>query len=373
MTLRAASVLTALALALLAGCSDSDWLTGPPSAVGPFGEILVVTDSMTWRGPVGDAVRAELGQPVVTLPNQQGAFDLRYMPLTDRFFANVKKQRNVLFIGDIRDSTQIGDFLRARIPAAGQDMLRRGEGRGIYLRRNLWANGQVVTIAAGATDSSLVTELRERGKELRAVYDSLALTATRREMFERLRQVEAERDLLREHAFAVNIQHDYRRIQDTTTSVTGRTGRFIRYRRVLTDTWRDFFVYYEDNVDPTRLAEADLDQITDDLLRTFARGTIDSSYVQLDPRRPVSIDTVRIAGRSALEKKGLWRMINDFMGGSYVRTAFYVPEQQRLYVYCGLVFAPAPDLDKRQFLRQMEVIPRTFRINGHAADSTQAP
>ena len=57
----------------LTGCEAVQ--AGAPEARGPAEEIYyVLTDSVTWAGPVGDALRETLGQPIVTIPSNQGAF-----------------------------------------------------------------------------------------------------------------------------------------------------------------------------------------------------------------------------------------------------------------------------------------------------------
>ena len=45
---------------LLAGCTEVTEYK--PPAVGQGGEIMVVTDSATWSGPVGEALRATLDE-----------------------------------------------------------------------------------------------------------------------------------------------------------------------------------------------------------------------------------------------------------------------------------------------------------------------
>ena len=96
-------------------------------------------------------------------------------------------------------------------------------------------------------------------------------------------------------------------------------------------------------------------------LQQFAVGEIDSTYIQLDPRRPIRLDTTQIGGRTARETRGLWRMINYPMGGSYIRYAFLDEPTNRLFVYYGMVFSPVPRYDKREFQRQLEIIGTTFR------------
>ena len=173
-----------------------------------------------------------------------------------------------------------------------QQPRRRPLGRrsaAVNLRPDLWADDQLVTIATAATDSALAVQFLERGPELRERYEDLARVRTGNEIYARLRQTDLEDELLREHGFRVGIQHDYVPVQDTSATAAGLEGEFVRYRRVLVDTWRDFFVFYADGVE-TLPSEAELDAVTNDLLETFARGVLDSSYVQLDDQRPETTD-----------------------------------------------------------------------------------
>ncbi|MGB3541767.1 DUF4837 family protein [Rubrivirga sp.] len=332
---------------------------GQPQARGETEEIVVVTDSVTWAGPVGDAIRAELGKPILTLPSNQGAFQLRHQELTGRGFPSLKMAPNIIFAAPVDAPGEIGDFIRSRVGESNLEAVRSGSSAAVNLRDDLWANNQLVTIATAASDSALATQFLQRGPELRERYEDLARVRTGNEIYARLRQTDLEDELLAAHDFQVGIQHDYVPVQDTSATAGGLEGEFVRYRRVLVDTWRDFYVFYADGVD-TLPSEADLDGITNDLLEEFARGVLDSSYVEIDDQRPTSTDEVEINGRPGVEKRGFWRMTYDVMGGSYIRFAFLDPATDRLYVYYGMTFAPDRTLDKRKFLRQMEAIGHSF-------------
>ncbi|MEM1054861.1 MAG: DUF4837 family protein [Bacteroidota bacterium] len=361
----ALAVLTASA-ALLSGCGDQP-LVGLPSATGGIPEVLVVSDSTTWNGAVGDAVREVLAQPIATLPNKQGFLRLRFQQLEPNLLSGIRKTRNVIFVAPLGRQTAIGDYLRARIPEGQQQALQSGNSVAVTIRENLWAAGQVAVTATAATDSLLADAIRDRADSLRAVYNRNVLRWTQENMYDRARQTDIEAALMAEKGWAVNLQHDYIEVQDTTVSAAGRTGQFTRFRRIVPETWRDFFVFSQDGVTEIP-SETELDVITNDLLETFARGEIDSSYVQLDPRRPVTSDTLAIGGRTAVEKRGLWRMINFPMGGSYIRFSLVDEATDRLYVYYGMVYSPVPRYDKREFMRQLEITGRTFRT---AADEAR--
>ncbi|MEM6327117.1 MAG: DUF4837 family protein [Bacteroidota bacterium] len=353
------SLALAALLVSVAGCGDQPLIT-LPKATGPIPEVLVVSDTSTWNGPVGDAVREVLAQPIRTLPNQQGFLRLRFQQLEPEFLTQIRKTRNVLFVAPITSRTAIGDYLRARIPEGQQQALTSGQSVGVTVRENLWASGQVVVTATAGSDSLLADALLGRADSLRAVYNRNVLDWTEVEMYDRARQTEEEDELMAAKGWALALQHDYIQVQDTTVSAAGRTGEFVRFRRIVPETWRDFFVFVQDGVTevPPR---SDLDALTNDLLEQFAVGELDSTYIQLDPRRPVTTDSVQIGERPADETRGLWRMIGYPMGGSYIRYAFVDEATDRLYVYYGMIFSPVPRYDKREFLRQMEIIGTTFR------------
>ena len=323
----------------------------------------MLADSMTWKGAVGDALRQELAQPIATLPNRQGAFKLVHRELDNYSWQQAQTARAVVVAGLIDDSTAVGRFLRARIDPGGQQLLREGRARGVYVNPNLWARDQIAVYMTAASAPALVREIETEGPALRAAFDTLAAAATFDNMYEKARQVEDEAALLDAHGWTLALQHDYVQVQDTTTTAGGLAGQFVRYRRVLSETWRDFFVFTADGV--SELPEPErIDAVTNELLERFAIGVYEDNYVQQDDRRALSQDTVAVGPYTAREQRGIWRMVGDLMAGPYVRYAFV--DGDRLFVYYGMIYSPDRRLDKREFLRQMEVLGTTIR-NGDDA------
>ena len=351
----------ALAVALLLAACEAP-APPKPNAIGDPGEIIVVADSATWDGPVGDALRATLGASVAPPLGGLGDFRLTRHDLTNEAFRFLRTNKNLIFAAALDDTSDVARFLTARLDSSGAAMIREGRGTSVIPREDIWARGQIVVMAAAADDATLAEAILARADTLHAAFTAQALRYTKIDMFGRGRQSRIEEDLLLAHGFAVNVQHDYFFSHDTTLVVDGHAGHFVRLRRVLSDTWRDFFVYYEDL--PSGIIDTNhVEHVTDVALETFVRGQYDSAYVALDRRRPIRTDTVLIGGRAAMQTRGLWRMTADLMGGPFVRYTFYDTAQQRLYIFFGMIYAPQHRFrgQKREFLRQIEVIARTFR------------
>lgn len=360
----------ALALTFLLGLTAcDDILTTSPDAVGKTGHIFVVADSATWAGPVGDAIRDELARAMPTLPQGEPVFTLTRQDLTEHYFNQIRRQHAVIFAGPYTRPSTTGEFLRARLDDSGIAALERG-GNGVFLRPNLWAQNQLAVYATGPSDEVVAAQIREKGQELRDAFNALARQRLTREMFRQARQTDVEEQLLDRHGFAVGVQHDYILVRDTTFATeAGTAGTFVRLRRITAaDSWRDLFIYYEEDPRLERLNREAILDLRDDLSRRFIRGADDTTYVRFEDRfperRPIVTDTVGLNGRFALETRGTW-YLSTFtgrsagMGGPFVNYAFYDEDTARFYMIEGFVFAPR--FEKREFVRQMEAIAYTFR------------
>jgi hypothetical protein len=372
---RLRSVLPAAILTLavlLGGCREVT--NYKPLAIGAPGEIMVIADSTTWNGPVGEALRATLGEEALTFPQPTPAFTLSRQSLSDYALDGIQRQHSVVFAAPYTDTTATARFLRARLDSAGVAALDRG-GQGVIERDDLWMRDQLVVYATAPSDATLAEQIRANGDRLRAAFARLARERLTADMFDKGRQTEVETELLEDHGFAVGIQHDYVVAADTTfLTERGERGTFLRFRRLAgQDSWRDFFVYYEEDPRLERLHPDSVRTLRNRLTEQFVRGSFDESYIAIEERdlvrRPVETDTVSLAGRFALETRGTWRMTGDAMGGPFVSYAFFDEDTGRFYLIDGMIYGPRyTSAEKREFLRQMEAIAHTFRTSDTGAE-----
>ena len=365
--------LTAALLVLLgmgsAGClGGSDYR---PEAAGPSGEVTVVVDSTRWNGAVGKAFRQTLGRPIQTLPVPEPAFDLRQVDLTPANLDRVKRHKNIVVAGALGSSTQETEFLRRQFSKQARQAVERGEGT-VIARPDLWHRQQQVFYLAASTPEQLAETIRRQGPALR---DSLNVATRRRmtdDMFEEGRQFEIEDSLMSRHGFAVNAQHDYQIVTDTLFTEPGQAqGGFVLLVRKLPNTWRRLFVWYRENADPATLSRDWILDMRDSLAGEYLQGAVKGA-AYADRRRTINMEEIDYLSRYAYETRGVWYMSVDTTdaqgddgriplggGGPFVNYTLYDQQQDRLYMIDGTVFAP--DYDKREFLRQMEVIAYTFR------------
>jgi hypothetical protein len=104
--------------------------------------------------------------------------------------------------------------------------------------------------------------------------------------------------------------------------------------------------------------------VRDSLLKAHVPGPVEGSYMATEKRIDQVYNYLEHNGNYASEMRGLWRLMNDFMGGPYVSLAVLDAAEQRVVVAFGYVYAPSKD--KRNLLRQVEAMIYSLQLNKQA-------
>ncbi|MFB6273308.1 MAG: DUF4837 family protein [Salinibacter sp.] len=347
-------------LLLFGGC-EGDYR---PRASGPEGEITVVMDSSHWTGAPGEALRKNVTPWVQTLPVSERYFKLRHLELeSERTFDRIKDLKNVIIAAPLSDSTNEARFLRRRLSDKAEQAILNGQ-TAVVPKPDLWRRSQQIYYVAAATPEALAETFQNQGSEIRKTFKKVTLDRLKREMYEEGRRSAIEDSLLERHGFTLNVQPTFQIAVDTTTA----SGGFIWLRRLLAETRREFFIYYIEDVSPDQLTPEWIYAKRDSLTRTHLRGSV-RGFVHIDYRRPLKTEQVSFLGRYGYETRGLWYMATPEKGtdelrpvgggGPFINYTFYDQATDRVYMLDGSVFAP--DFDKLNFIRHMEVMARTFR------------
>lgn len=351
------STLFLLAVVTLAGCELGEYKA---RAVGKEGEVIVVIDSSRWNGPIGDALKSTVGEYIGTLPAPERRFDLRAMDLqVDQDLSQVRNQKNVIFVAPLSDTTNEATYLRNVFDASAQEAIMSGDGV-VVGRNDLWRRDQRVFYITGQDTDAVVDAIDRRAGEITRTFDDATRQRMTEDMFDKGRQTDIEEYLMSEHDFAVNVQHDYLIAIDTTN--------FVWLRRILSDTWRSLFIWYDERANPAVLTPEWIYATRDSLTQEYIQGNLGGwAEIHRHELRPLLSENIDFLGHYGFETRGVWRMVGEqdgeFVefggGGPFVNYTFYDRASGRIYMIDGMVFAPG--YEKREFLRQMEVIAHTFR------------
>lgn len=346
-------------LLLTVGC-EGDYR---PRAVGKQGQVTVVMDSTLWTGDVGEAFRENVTPWIETLPVSERYFELQHLELTsEQVYDRIQKLKNVVIVAPLSDSTNEASFLRRRLSDKAEQAILDGQ-TAVVSKPDLWRRSQHIYYVTAANPDGLVETFQNRGQEIRGTLSEATLQRIEREMYED-RQYATEDSLMKRHGFTVNLQSDYLVAVDTLTE----SGGFVWLRRLLAKTRREFFVYYVEDVSPDRITPEWIYTKRDSLTRAHFQGNV-TGFARIDYRRPLNTRQISFLGRYGFETQGLWYMVTPgeeegtFQpvggGGPFINFTFYDQATDRIYMLDGSVFAPG--FDKMDFMRQMEVMARTFR------------
>lgn len=361
---------TLLALAVTAmalGC-EGDYRQ---QAVGTFGDAVVLMDSTYHESATADAIRDTYGQAITTLPNYEALFDLRFVDFnSNQELEAVKKNKNLIIVSPIDDSTNVGRFVRALMDDRVEERVREGESFAFPLN-DQWYRNQWAIILTSTGDSTLAREIRRSGDSIVNSLMDKEFARWEEEIYERGENFALEDSLWQNHGWKLRVQHDWRKFIDSTYMENGKTNHIVTMRRPLPDNDRWFWAWWQNDV--TSIDQIDPNWINakrDSLTEKWIRGTREESYVTTEYRRPVLTDTLSIDGHRAFETLGTWRMTNDAMGGPFANMTIYDEERDRLFI---LEFGQfAPKYNKRRFVRQFRTMLRTFESDSAWSGNNQS-
>ena len=97
-------------------------------------------------------------------------------------------------------------------------------------------------------------------------------------------------------------------------------------------------------------------RVRDSIVEKYIPGPIDGSYMTTDKEflKPVFKTLPDFPAGYAVETRGLWNVVGDFMAGPFVSYSIVNPESDKIITAEGWVYYP--NKDKRDLLRQLESI-----------------
>jgi hypothetical protein len=328
-------VLTAL---LLTGCSPKKL-----PAYGAANELTIVTNLSTQDQTV-KLLESAFAKPLTSVDE-----DTSYLPdvIPASEFARDSRRldasRNLVLLVDIskHDSLtkKIQDLLGTKI------MTEIMEGSGEYfVRSNVWALAQTLTIIVGASSESLANVIKTRGDRIYAEMDSLVTERTKDALYAGGEQTSVTSGLASKYGWSLRVPLGFNPMELDTVE----TGMLLKFKA--DEPTRLVFVYWM----PYNEGEP-LDAKKCMELRTkLVWACYDEDVI--DYAKTITRDVV-FEGRKAVRAEGVWQNQKYVIGGPFFTYCF--PSGDRFYMIDAVVFAPGTH--KGAFLKQLEAMIMTFK------------
>lgn len=339
---------------LLFSCSEKDKNTYKPKSSGKPGAMVVIMDSTQWNGPLGEEVRRVFSAEILGLPQPEPMFDVQWVQ--PGRLNLIRQVRNLVYVATLDNKTVGGKILKKEFDAKTINKINTDTSFYFSGFNDMYSKGQTVMFLFGRNQPELISKLKRNRTKIQHYF----LDSENKRLKKNLLSVKSTHSitnyLKEKEKCAIHIPVGYK-IADQQ-----RDFIWLRYMDAVID--KDIIIGWKPYTSEKQLSR-------DSLIAW--RNELGQKYLYEDPEMPNSyIETelendfvysrsTTINGNFAQEIRGLWITHTRSMGGPFVGYGIADPAQGKVYYIEGFSFAPGKD--KREFMRELEVILGTFEIS----------
>jgi len=338
-------------LALIFSCSQDGKKTASksylPIARGADGVILVVMDSALWVDSLGAELRRTLSEPVIGLPQDEPYFTIRQ--INPRKLNDIlKAAKNMLFVTTLDQRSLQSTVMRKFMTDESLERIKKEPNLFRYSNKDAFARGQEVLHLFGQTQNQLITNIVENRSSIKNFFMEAEKKRISEEIF-RKEEKNITKIIERDHQFSMKIPYGF--------DIAKQNKNFVWIRFLDPEYEKSVFVHYTDftSKKPFDQPVEYRESITSVNMRDSQKPDLYMTTQKINHQ----IKEVNFNGMYAKETRGLWMFSDISGGGAFVSYIFVDESQKRIYYLEGYVYAPGKD--KRQFMREMEVVLSTFK------------
>lgn len=325
-------------------------------ANGKSGDVLLIMDSVQWRGELGKEVRRVFQAEVPGLPQGEPMFNVLWIH-PSKGTTMLTKMRNLVYVFTMDQTTPGSRILRQQFSEETLKRINADTTFTLSTRSNEYARGQEVMYLMHRTEEGLIRYLQNHRQDIIDYFNRTERQRITKEILG-TRSTRGVADFLREEQqIELRVPVGYK--------LADKTEDFVWLRNMTAETDKDIFVTWKPY-------ESEYQLLPDSLIAW--RNETCKKYLYEDPARPetfllteeenarVTARQVRLNNHFAMELRGLWRSNIYTMGGPFLGYALVDEPRGLLYYIEG--FAYAPGKDKREMMRELETILWTFKTSG---------
>lgn len=292
-------------------------------------ELVVVIPDKAWEGEPGKLIQESLGQFQDALPQQEPIFNLVNIP-PDAFKSIFKSTRNILFC-EILSTTPKGQ---------------------VIFEDDVWAYPQA-TVRIKAKSTEEFDELYNKNEKKILSYFLDAERERTIMNFDKYYDKAVYNVLDKDFGFTMKVTPGFK--------IASQKKDFIWLRYETPDISQGIIIYTFPYISDSTFTENYLISKRDSILKVNVPGPTDGSYMATETRFPQTFNILEHNGNYASNMKGLWRVMNDFMGGPYISMAELDAANKRIVVAFGYVYAPSKS--KRNLINQVDAMVFSLKLN----------
>lgn len=326
------SALVALLLVFTNSCSDGDGnnTSNLPASVGSLHEILVVSNVDTFANSShGKALIDVFEVEMLGLAISEKDFVLADVP--EKAFNSVLQKHSKILLLNPKDLT---------VNKPNYQIIR-----------NKWAKEQFIVRLNAANNEDLIKLIKTKGAEIKELYHEFEI------------QREAQRNWSKVNENFVSVlKKDFgvKMAVPKRFRLATQNEDFLWFRSETPTTSEGIMVYKETYTNDSTFTYDYIVNRRNEITKKHIPGPAEGSYMAVNTIFPKTQKTISIDGAYAVETRGLWKVENYFMGGSFISYTIYNEKRNEIITIEG--FVHAPNEDKRVFMIDFEGILRSLQF-----------
>jgi hypothetical protein len=342
---------------LLYSCSEEAQrrMKAVPTAFGQLNEIVVVMDQDMWESPLGDTLRYYYSSAYPLLPQPEPVFDLRhYTPLDIKKDPLRKELRTYMFVANLADEdSPTTQMVLKDIGSEKARSAREDKNVNNAAGRDKWAKGQLMLYQFAYSHDALAEALKENYPAVKRKVNKF----DERKLESYIYLDGVANQLIKEvkdsMGVSLRIPNDY--------FIAINDGDIIWVRKETEKISQNLMLKKMKYEDQSQLSKENLIALRDSIGKEYISSTLEDTYMQVnDEDLPVIFNTTSINGNYAVEVRGIWEIVGDYMGGSFISYLMLNPNTNELLFIDGFLHAPGED--KRDYMEQLDHIINTLEF-----------
>lgn len=349
--------MTLLAVMLLAACSSNapapEINVSPADRKAPLhgqvNQILVISDSSLWAGPVGDTFFYYFNAPYILLPRPEPIFDLIHRtPQQLEGQPSDKSFRNIIFLADLNDenSPTIG-MVRNDISKDKLTEIQQEKQYNVTVGEDKWALNQQLFYINGFGEDKL-TEC------IAANFPAIARNITEQDneiingtIYKEGEDTELEAEVLTKFKLSMKIPKGFKIMKYDSSSNT-------LWLRNNEENNANILLHKLSYKDESQFTKAGLQKIRDAICGITASEYANANMRINDTDLPFFVESITMNSVNAIQAKGIWGNMKASEGGPFVSYLLLNPKTNELVLVDGFLFNEGKKMrDNMQELEQV--------------------
>ncbi|TMM58967.1 DUF4837 family protein [Maribacter algarum] len=317
-----------LAFVGLVSCNNGKSQNYLPRSIGPVNQVTLVMDNDLWKGRVGDKIREHFAATAVGLTWEESILTLNQVP-PKVFAGSLLNSKSILLVK--KDTAEVAE-----------------------LKSDIYATPQRMAVFKGQTDEEIMNNIEAMAEEIIASYKAMDLKETQTRL---LKSLNKEGVLEEKFNITMSVPSIYK--------VGRQEDNFVWMDREIQKGHMNIIAYEMPansfSADSTLVRE--IVQMRDSIGALYIPGPDvpnKTTHMRTEPAFSPSIFSAEIAGRKAIEVRGIWDIKNYPMAGPFITYIIDDEANNRKLVVEGFTFAPATN--KRDDMFRLEAIMKTTRF-----------